>query len=113
MLGALSAAAAAAQCATGYLLSPNRRRGVVDDRTVTAFAGAYSLAVSWLALRASEACPPSLAAADPACAVLAIAVFAYGALAPPLTLAGASAAERESKWSSWIFRGDESRRRRG
>ena len=49
-LGAASAAAAVAQLATDYNISPNQRRGIIDDATVTAFAGAYSLAVSWLAL---------------------------------------------------------------
>ena len=48
-LGAASAVAAVAQLATDYNISPNQRRGIIDDATVTAFAGAYSLAVSWLA----------------------------------------------------------------
>ena len=87
-LGAASAAAAFAQVATAYNISPNRRRGIVDDATVTAFAGAYSLAVSWLALRASEACPPGLGGLDGVCAPLALGVFAYGAAAPVYTLAG-------------------------
>ena len=69
-LGAASAAAAVAQLATDYQISPNRRRGIIDDATVTAFAGAYSLAVSWLALRASTACPPGLSDYDAPCAAL-------------------------------------------
>ena len=69
-LGAASAAAAVAQLATAYNISPNRRRGIIDDATVTAFAGAYSLAVSWLALRASTACPPGLSDFDAPCAAL-------------------------------------------
>ena len=87
-LGAASAAAAVAQLATDYNISPNQRRGIIDDATVTAFAGAYSLAVSWLALRASTACPPGLSDYDAPCAVLAVVVFAYGAVAPVLTLLG-------------------------
>ena len=69
-LGAASAAAAVAQLATDYNISPNQRRGIIDDATVTAFAGAYSLAVSWLALRASTACPPGLSDYDAPCAAL-------------------------------------------
>ena len=93
-LGAASAAAAFAQVATAYNISPNRRRGIVDDATVTAFAGAYSLAVSWLALRASEACPPGLGGLDGVCAPLALGVFAYGAAAPVYTLVGPPSASR-------------------
>ena len=89
-LGAASAAAAAAQIAVGYNIQPARRRGIVDDATVTAFAGAYSLAVSWLALRASAACPPGLGAFDGVLGPAAVAVFAYGLVAPPLTLLDAS-----------------------
>ena len=69
-LGAASAAAAVLQLATNYNISPNQRRGIIDDATVTAFAGAYSLAVSWLALRASTACPPALPDYDAPCAAL-------------------------------------------
>ena len=69
-LGAASAAAAVAQLATDYNISPNRRRGIIDDATVTLFAGGYSLAVSWLALRASTACPPGLPDYDAPCAAL-------------------------------------------
>ena len=69
-LGAASAVAAVAQLATDYSISPNQRRGIIDDATVTLFAGGYSLAVSWLALRASTACPPGLATYDAPCAAL-------------------------------------------
>lgn len=93
-LGAANAVAAVAQLATNYNISPNKRRGIIDDATVTAFASAYSLAVSWLALRASAACPPDLAAYDALCAVLAVLVFAYGAAAPVLTLLGTYGSER-------------------
>ena len=69
-LGAASAVAAVLQLATDYNISPNQRRGIIDDATVTLFAGGYSLAVSWLALRASTACPPGLATYDAPCAAL-------------------------------------------
>ena len=69
-LGAASAAAAVAQLVSKYDISPNRRRGIIDDATVTLFAGGYSLAVSWLALRASTACPPGLPDYDAPCAAL-------------------------------------------
>ena len=93
-LGAASAVAAVGQLATNYNISPNQRRGIIDDATVTAFAGAYSLAVSWLALRASTACPPGLSDYDAPCAALAVLVFAYGAVAPVLTLLGLYGSER-------------------
>ena len=70
VLGAASAVAAVLQLATDYNISPNRRRGIIDDATVNLFAGAYSLAVSWLALRASTACPPGLPDYDAPCAAL-------------------------------------------
>ena len=92
-LGVASCAAAAAQVATGYKISGNRRPGVADDRVVTAFGGAYSLAVSWLAARASDACPPGLGAWDAACGPAAGAVFAFGAVAPAATLLGVRAPE--------------------
>ena len=60
-LGALSAVAAALQLLAGYnIRAGGKRRGIADDGRVTLFGGAYSLAVSWLALRASDACPPWL-----------------------------------------------------
>ena len=93
-LGAASAVAAVLQLATNYNISPNQRRGIIDDGTVTAFAGAYSLAVSWLALRASTACPPGLSDLDAPCAALAVLVFAYGAVAPVLTLLGLYGSDR-------------------
>lgn len=93
-LGVASAVATVLQLGTNYNITPNKRRGIVDDGTVNAFAGAYSLAVSWLALRASAACPPDLAAYDALCAVLAVLVFTYGAIAPVLTLLGTYGSER-------------------
>ena len=62
--------AAVLQLATDYNISPNQRRGIIDDATVNLFAGGYSLAVSWLALRASTACPPGLSDYDAPCAAL-------------------------------------------
>lgn len=58
-LGAASLAAACFQIIDGSTIRQRlpRRRGIADDATVTLFGGCYSGAVSWLALRASEASP--------------------------------------------------------
>ena len=53
-LGFASAAAAAAQLATGANIRRAGRRGIADDALVTSYAGAYSAAVTWLAWRASR-----------------------------------------------------------
>jgi hypothetical protein len=63
-----------------------RRFGIADESSVVGYAGAYSGAVSWLALRTSEACPLALPHYDAPCASAAIAVFAFGALEPLRTL---------------------------
>ena len=85
-LGFASAAAAAAQLATGANIRRAGRRGIADDALVTSYAGAYSAAVTWLAWRASAACPPWLPSADAPAALAAVGVFAFGVAAPLATL---------------------------
>lgn len=60
----------------------------MTDRLLLLILSFPRLAVSWLALRASEACPPTLAGLDGVCAPLACAAFAYGIVAPAATLLG-------------------------
>ena len=95
-LGFLSGAAALAQLATGYMIRPHRRRGIADDGLVTLYGGLYSLAVSWLALRASDACPPLLWPLDPLLSAAAVATFLFGIAAPLATLLWPSADDRDS-----------------
>ena len=87
-LGFASATAAAAQLVLGYNIRRAGRRGMVDDAVVTAYAGAYTFSVSWLAWRTSALCTDWLAApiADRCLAPLAIATFAFGVLVPLATL---------------------------
>lgn len=89
-LGFASAAAAAAQLATGYNIRRVGRKGTADDGVVTGYGGGYTFGVSWLAWRASALCPAWLAtpAADHVLAPLAIGIFAFGVLAPAATLWG-------------------------
>ena len=94
-LGAASAVAAVLQLATDYNISPNRGAASSMMPRSTCSPGGYSLAVSWLALRARRrACPPGLPDYDAPCAALAVLVFAYGAVAPVLTLLGLYGSER-------------------
>ena len=87
-LGLLSSLAHIIQINTGYLISPNIRRGIVDDAAVNLYAGLYTAAVSWLALRTSQFCPDVLKVEimDKSFAALSILVFVYSLLAPVLTL---------------------------
>lgn len=87
-LGFLSSLAHIIQINTGYLISPNIRRGIVDDAAVNLYAGLYTAAVSWLALRTSQICPDvlKLEIMDKSFAALSILVFVYSLLAPVITL---------------------------
>ena len=90
LLGAANAVAAGAQVVTGYNIRRHDRRGIVDDTRVNLMGGAYSLAASWLALRASRGRPGwlTIPAVDHVMAPLAILVFVYSLAAPVATLVG-------------------------
>ena len=108
-LGFTSAAAAATQLVTGANIRRAGRRGIADDALVTFYAGAYSAAVTWLAWRASAACPPWLPSVDAPAALAAVGVFAFGVVAPVATLrpprAGAGAAPPLSATETLRVRG--------
>ncbi len=59
-LGLLSSIAHLLQIKSGYFISQNIRRGIVDDAAINLYAAVYSAAVCWLALRTSQICPEVL-----------------------------------------------------
>ncbi len=87
--GFLSSVAHFLQIKTGYLISPNLRLGIVDDAAVNLYAGLYTAAVSWLALRTSQICPDLLKVGlvDKGLASISIMIFIYSLVAPIITLA--------------------------
>ena len=89
-LGFISVLAYFIQILIGYNISPNVRRGIIDDATVNLYAALYTGAVSWLALRTSEACPVwlSTSTTDAILPIASIGVFVFSLLAPFVTLAG-------------------------
>ncbi len=89
-LGILSSFAHLIQINTGYFISPNIRRGIVDDAAVNLYAALYTGAASWLALRTSSICPNVLKMdlIDKVFASLSIIVFLYSLLGPVITLIG-------------------------
>lgn len=89
-LGFISVLAYLIQILIGYNISPNIRRGIIDDATVNLYAALYTGAVSWLALRTSEACPIWLSTStmDSILPIASIGVFVFSLLAPFFTLAG-------------------------
>lgn len=85
-LGFLSVIAVIFQLQTSYLISNRRRMGLVDDASLTLYAGMYTSAACWLALRTSSFCPLWLTALDNVLPWLASAIFAYSLAAPAITL---------------------------
>lgn len=86
LLGVINSASVAAQLQTSYMISKRPRLGVVDDAALHLYAGLYSGAASWLALRTSTFCPPWLIPLDRVLPCLAAAIFAYSLAAPAVTL---------------------------
>ena len=87
-LGVASGIAGFLQITTGYLITRHDRPGIADDAAVNLYGAAYSSAVTWLALRASELCPGWLATAnaDRILGPLAVSAFLFGVTAPVKTL---------------------------
>jgi hypothetical protein len=88
VLGIASALAYLVQLITGYGLSPNVRRGVIDESLLMVYTGAYTAGTSWLAIRASVFCPPSLQALDPLIGLAGVFIFVFSLIAPIITLLG-------------------------
>jgi len=97
--GFISTIAYMTQLVTGYNISPNIRRGIIDDATVNLYAAVYTAAVSWLALRTSESCPSWLYHLDFTLSLASVAVFAFSLLAPLVTLLENTTRPVESKAS--------------
>ena len=91
-LGFISTAAYMIQIITGYNISNNIRRGIIDDATVNLYAAGYTGAVSWLALRTSESCPSWLYSFDHILPIASVGVFVLSLLAPFFTLVGDASA---------------------
>lgn len=104
-LGVASSLAALWQVRTGYCVSSVPRRGVIDDAVLNVFAGSYTAAATWLAVRESEACPEWLPGWDgTAVPWMAAAVFVFSIVAPALTLWEDGRGEEDSTFSSGIVR---------
>lgn len=86
-LGGLNVVATLAQLRTSYFISDRLRMGVMDDAALTVYAGLYSAAATWLALRTSTFCPPEVVALDGVLPWIAAAIFAYSIFGPAITLA--------------------------
>ena len=86
VLGFLCGLMSVSQAITGYEMQKERRLGIADDRTVTLYAGFYSLAVSWLAVRTSKVCPSWLLSFDKQLSISAIIVLTFGVVMPVLTI---------------------------
>ena len=105
-LGFLSFVAYVLQLQTGYLISNNVRRGIVDDASVNLFSAFYTAAVSWLALRTSEQCPEWLIQGDGVLPWFCVGVFAFSLLAPLVTLLAArDASGGPVEWITVLARG--------
>lgn len=85
-LGIVSGLATFLQIATGYKITNHSRRLLVNDSNVNIYAGTYALATSWLALRASNACPGWLISMDVILPWVCIFVFLLAAVIPAITL---------------------------
>lgn len=85
-LGCLNVIAAIVQLQTSYLISRRPRMGLIDDAALTLYAGLYSGAATWLALRTSSFCPTWLTSFDYILPWFATGVFAYCLAAPVVTL---------------------------
>ena len=94
VLGILSGLVTYLQIATGYKIrkysldidGTNCRRGLAEDSNVNFYAGTYSITVSWLALRESNACPNWLESMDYVLPWISLSVFFLAALIPAITL---------------------------
>lgn len=83
----LGLANAVADATVSRGVSRNVRRGAIDARVLQLYAGAYSTAVSWLALRVyPPACPGALPALDSILGTAASVVFAASLVIPLLSL---------------------------
>ncbi len=87
-LGIISALAYTAQMVTGYGLSANVRRGVVDESSILLYAASYTAASSWLSLRAGILCPSWLPTLDPIMGVTSLLIFLFSLFAPIFALVG-------------------------
>ena len=85
-LGLMNVVAVLLQLKTAFLISERRRMGVVDDAALTMYAGTYSAATCWLALRTSTFCPTWLSNFDFILPWVAAGFFGYSLLAPVVTL---------------------------
>jgi hypothetical protein len=85
-LGLVNVLGVALQMKTSFLIAERRRMGVVDDAALTLYAGLYSAAACWLALRTSTFCPDWLTRLDLVLPWVAAGIFSYSLLAPAVTL---------------------------
>ena len=87
-LGFVNMIAVLLQLQSSYLISKRSRLGLVDDAALTLYAGLYSAAASWLALRTSSFCPAWLTSAslDNVLPWFAAMIFSYSLAAPVITL---------------------------
>lgn len=85
-LGVGNVLAVILQLKTSFLIAKRCRMGVVDDSALTTYAGLYSAAAVWLALRTSTFCPPWLINTDSFMPWITAGIFGYSLMAPAVTL---------------------------
>jgi len=85
-LGFLSGLASLLQVVAGYKVTNHSRRFLANDSAVNGYAGLYALAVSWLALRASNICPEWLPSSDGVLPWACLGVFGLSAIVPAITI---------------------------
>lgn len=86
LLGIVSSIAYMIQIVSGYGISKNIRRGVVDEGVINLYSSMYTFAVSWLAYRTSELCPNWLWQLDYILPWICSFIFLYSFIAPLVTL---------------------------
>lgn len=101
LLGLINALASCLQVGLGYNVNTDPRsirRGIVNDATVTLYAGAYTAAVTWQAWRTSMLCPLSLTSYDGLFSWMAVSVYLFSILAPVTTLMGSDVSAWLTNW---------------
>lgn len=86
VLGMMSGIAAFIQVGTGYNVNFSGRRGLADDLYINIYSGSYAIAVSWLALRASDVCFESITRLDIILPWVAAFIFLLAGVLPAVTL---------------------------
>lgn len=84
--GMMSGIASFIQVATGYNVKYSGRRGLAEDLYINRYSGFYAIAVSWLALRASDVCIEPITRLDVIVPWVSTLISALAGILPAVTL---------------------------